>query len=208
MNIHMLLSTKERVQILRAVLFKKGPVRVSDVSRETGLSKGLSSKVLDILASEGVLRRQARAYTVKDGPTTRGLRILLNLTPLDAGVFRKFPFVKGAGIYGSFARGDNTEESDIDLWVFVDEVGITALAGLTAALRETDDRISPYYLTDAKLERLMRENPPFYHSLYNGSILIWGEGLDAVQLQRLREGGPFEGRGTFDGKRASKPVRG
>jgi len=205
MNIHMLLSTKERVRILEAVLYNAGPVRVSAVSRETGLSKGLVSKVLDILASEKILKRHGRAYSVNDCPPTRGLRILLNLSSFDAGVFRKFPFVKGAGIYGSFAKGENTEGSDIDLWVLVGVADVTAWAPLTAALREMDDRIHPYYMTAQKRETLMREDPLFYHALYYGSIKVWGEGLDAVQLQRLREGGPAEGRRTVAGKGARKP---
>jgi predicted nucleotidyltransferase len=205
MNIHILLSTKERVRILEAVLYGNGPVRVSAVSRETGLSKGLVSKILDILAMEKILNRQGRAYAVNDCPSTRGLKILLNLSSFDADVFRKFPFVKGAGIYGSFAKGENTEGSDIDLWVLVGAADVTALARLTAALREMDDRINPYYLTDAKRERLMREDPLLYPALYYGSIDVWGEGLDAVQLQGLREGGPAEGRRTVAGKGERKP---
>ena len=51
-----ILSTKERIRILKAVIFKLKPVNVNMVAAELKLSKGLISKYFDVLVKAGVLK--------------------------------------------------------------------------------------------------------------------------------------------------------
>lgn len=181
MNIHRLLSTKERVRILKFVLYKTSPLYVNEVAKNLGLSKGLVSKFFSILSRENILKKTNNKFTVQDNLNTSAIKILLNLDNFDTNTFKKFKFVKGVGLYGSFVKGKNTEESDIDLWVLVGhDAQEENLARLTNELKKKHGNIKPLYLTKKKIKILKKEDVVFYHSLVFGSINIYGEELETI----------------------------
>lgn len=180
MNINELLSTKERIKILRQVLYKTESLSVNKIAKETKLSKGLVSKLLEMLSKAGIARRANSKLLIQDNLKTKAIKILLNLDSFDTKVFAKHRFVVCAGIYGSMVKGKNTEDSDIDLWVFAKDAKEEELAKLTRELKEKHANINPLYLTKKKLEALKKEDTVFYHSLIFGSITVYGEDLEAV----------------------------
>lgn len=180
MNINELLSTKERVKILEFVLYKKGQVTVSGVARSLNVSKGLVSKFFGILKKEKILKRVKNRFLVTDHTNTKTMRILLNLNKFDSRIFQKYKFVRAAGIYGSFVTGENTEESDIDLWVLTEDTSDENIAKLTNELKRKYGNIEPFYLTKDKLQILKKEDITFYHSLVFGSITVYGEKIETI----------------------------
>lgn len=177
MNINILLSSRERERILNDVLFKQDYIGVADVSRSLNVSKGFVSKFLSLLSKEMILKKTNAKYAVLDNLKVRQLRILFNLRLFADFRFGKYPFVKGAGIYGSCAKGENTENSDFDVWIKIDKKDERELAKMTGALKKLSTRISPLYLSDEKLDVLSKEDPPFYNSIVHGSIKLYGEDL-------------------------------
>ncbi len=175
MNIHKLLSTKERVKTLKLILYKTDYIRVVDVAKELRLSKGLVSKFFDILVKENVLKKFETKCMAIDNPHTRAIKIFLNIVSFDASLLKKFKFVKAAGLYGSLVKGTNTEESDIDLWIIIDKTNEENLARLTNQLKKKYVSIKPLYLTKEKIETLKKEDAVFYHSLVFGSINVYGK---------------------------------
>lgn len=182
MNIDELLSTKERIKILEFVLYKREEVTISKVAHNLGISKGLVSKFFKILTKEKILKRTKNKFWVADNTKTKALRILLNLNEVDPSIFQKYEFVRAAGLYGSFVRGENTEDSDIDLWIFIDieQPSDESLAKLTNELKKRNWKIQPLYLTKEKLETLKKEDTTFYHSLVFGSITIYGDKIETI----------------------------
>jgi predicted nucleotidyltransferase len=181
MNIHRLLSTRERVRTLNFVLYKTSPLCVNEVAKDLRLSKGLISKFFGILSRENILKKTDNKFIVQDNVSTRAIKILLNLSDFDANTFKKFKFVKGAGLYGSFVKGKNTEESDIDLWVLVTEdIQEEILAKLTNELKKKNGNIKPLYLIREKIKTLKKEDAVFYHSLVFGSINVYGEEIETI----------------------------
>ncbi len=180
MNISRVFSTQERLTILRQVIYTVAPVSVSDVALVTDLSKGLVSKYLDMLREEGVLERVGARYGVVDGVETRAVRIMLNLEAVASFRFERYSFIRGVGLFGSGAKGSNTERSDVDLWVLVRDAGEEDLAGLTRDLRLSLGDVRPLFLTEEKLGMLKLRDLPFYYSLLQGSVAVYGESLEAV----------------------------
>ncbi len=167
-------STPERAAILESALMKDGPIGVSAVSRESRASKGLVSRYLSLLENEGVLARKGTKFLVRDGCKARALRLLLAVSGLGGSVF-KSPLIESAGLYGSCAKGENTESSDIDLWVRVKGASQADLALLSARIRKKFPRANVLFLTKEKIDRLKKDDPIFYYSLHFGSIRICGE---------------------------------
>ena len=178
-TLNRLFSTRERLKILSVILYKKDDISITDVSREARVSKGLVSNFFKILLKEKILRRKGRKFRVGDAPKVKALKILFNLYKVDENLFKKYNFIRGAGIYGSFLRGENNEESDIDMWILIDnKASQEELARFSKELKRKYGNVSPIYLTENKLKKLKEKDKVFYYSLVFGSITIYGEKIE------------------------------
>lgn len=180
MDFHKLLSTKERVKILNYVLYKTEHLTVNKTASELRLSKGLVSKFFDILTKGKIVKRKNNKFSIQENLNAKAIKILLNLASFDAKTFTKYGFVKSAGLYGSFIKGENTEDSDIDLWVLTKKTNDEDLAKLTKELKGRYGDIKPMYLTKEKLKILKKEDTVFYYSIVFGSITVYGEKIETV----------------------------
>src|SRR3989338_7767375 len=174
-------STKERIKILKAVIFSNQSISVNLIAVKLKISKGLVSKYLDVLLKEGITKKSHGKYLIVDSPITKAAKILLNITGIDVGIFKKFDFVEAIGIYGSCAKGENTDGSDVDLWIKVKDVSDEKVASLTAAMNKRIKNVKPLFLTAKKIEKIKKDDELFYNSLSFGSVVLYGEN-DAIQL--------------------------
>lgn len=126
-----------------------------------------------------MLGRKGRKFAVREGSTVRGLRILLTLGKVKPSFFGRRAWVLAAGIFGSCARGANTESSDIDVWVKVGKASEDDRATLASDLRKSMGRVSVLFLDEKKLASLKERDRQFYHALHFGSIVIYG-GEDGI----------------------------
>ena len=125
-----LFKTEERAKILRYVMFRSN-FSVSEVSRATGVNKGLVSRYLRLLEELWLLQRDGRKYALLDGALPRAVRLILNLEKLDLSTLGMGPIeglkgLKGLGLYGSWARGTNHLDSDLDVWISADSYPMRA----------------------------------------------------------------------------------
>jgi predicted nucleotidyltransferase len=180
MNMQKLFSSVKRRKILEEALFSSAPLQVSSLARKLKVSKALVSQFLQTLSSEGLAEKKGRNIKPKDNHGVKALKILLSLDKLDLKTLAKHDFVRGAGIYGSAVKGENTPDSDTDLWILVDETTAENLSQLTAELRKKNPGASPLYLTRKKLQELKGKDRMFYHSLYFGSIHAYGERIETA----------------------------
>jgi predicted nucleotidyltransferase len=170
-----LFSTSQRIKILEAVIFRMGSVSVNNIASQLGLSKGLVSKYFQILLKEQILKNEKGKLVVADNTSVKAVKILLNLRKIDTRIFSKYPFVTAVGLYGSCARGENTEDSDVDLWVRVKDVKETKIASLTSEINKKIKNAKLLFLSDKKIEKLRKEDIMFYYSLSFGSIILYGD---------------------------------
>lgn len=169
-----LFSTKERLNMLRKVIYSTTPVRVNSLADELKISKGLVSKYMKMLESAGLVRKGRNGYLPSDSAEMSGIRIMLNMQKLPINILKKYKSIKAAGIYGSAAKGENTEESDMDMWIFIENEDEGELAEISSRLSKKINNLSLLFLNKAKIERLKSEDTVFYHSLIFGSIIIYG----------------------------------
>ena len=173
-----LFKTEERARVLRYVMFRNS-FRVAEVSRATGVTKGLVSRYLRLLEEHGLLQKEGREYSPHDGAHSRAIKLLLNLERIDLSTL-SLGSARGLGLYGSWARGTNHQESDLDVWIRADSLPTESeLARLQKDLsQQADCEVNLLVLTPEKLERLKREDKPFYNSLVMGSVTLKGESLE------------------------------
>ena len=174
-------STTQRIKILKAIIYETDPVSVNSTASKTKLSKGLVSKYFEILTDTGILKKTNGKLSVTDNSITKGVKILLNLNDIDSKLFRKYSFVKSAGLYGSCAKGDNNIDSDTDIWIKIKETEDENLASLSSELNKKLKNAKILFLTEDKIKKLQRDDKLFYHSLVFGSIIIMGDN-DGIQI--------------------------
>ncbi|MEW6416866.1 MAG: nucleotidyltransferase domain-containing protein [Nitrospirota bacterium] len=168
-------STRERIRILETVIYKRDNISVNNIANQLKLSKGLVSKYFDILVKEGIAKKSNGKFVINNSSVTKGIRILLNINHISTKIFEKYPFIKSVGLYGSCAKGENNEDSDVDLWIMIGETSEEKQAALTSELNKAIKNLRILFLTDKKIEKLKKEDTLFYHSLAFGSIIIYGD---------------------------------
>jgi predicted transcriptional regulator len=174
MNVHELFSSKERVRILRHIIYLERDFGVSEISRKLKISKGLVSKYFNILVKNGILEKAGKKFVVrKDSHIVKGIKIMLNLEQLEVDVFERYEFVKAAGLYGRCAKGMNTESSGIDLWIEVDRLGEKDIHSLVSELKKRLNNARILLLDEKKIKKIKGDDPLFYCYLRFTSIVIY-----------------------------------
>ena len=170
-----LFKTKERLKILREV-FLRDNIRVTEISRDTSTSKGLVSRFLKEMEKEGLIEKRGLKYQNKNTTLAKAIKVMLNLYIL--GWEEISPsWTHSAALYGSWASGTNTHESDIDIWIKTDKDPSTEeLNQLYNKLsNRTSSDVHILIITPAKLDDIKLNDPPFYNSLIKTSLILEGE---------------------------------
>lgn len=174
----LLFSTPERVRILNQILFRQDEFGVLEVSRECEVSKGLVSGYLRDLCREGLLDARGRKYAVRQTPTVHAIKRLLNLRriPVEKIIRGHAGAIKGLGLFGSWASGTNNRDSDIDLWVSVeDHPGEMWAARLSKRIREvTSSEVNLILVTPPKLRSM--QDTTLLTEMRRG-VLLHGKGI-------------------------------
>ena len=108
---------------------------------------------------------------------------LLNLLRLgDAGtvpsIRKAFPKAIGIGVFGSWADGTNNNDSDIDLWVRLEQKADESRAAAAKKIAENrlGNKVDLTLVSPEMRSGLRLKSEAFYYSLYHGKVL-WGEGF-------------------------------
>lgn len=173
-----LLKTPERLNILHEVLLRD-EIRVTEISRDTDTSKGLVSRFLKDMEEESLLEREGVKYRNKNNSLNRALKVMLNINLLRWEEISP-SWTQSAALYGSWAKGTNTTESDVDIWIKTDKVPTTReLNQIYKNLKEkTSSDVHILILTPEKLEDIQQNDTPFYHSLLRNSLTLEGEPIE------------------------------
>ncbi len=169
MRIFDLLGRKSPNRILR--LFLERPtaeLQIKDIVASTKLAKLSVLKWAKELAKQKILATHLIGRTTlyrlnKDNPSVRQLRLLYNVDYTDSKISAADAQVF---LYGSFARGDNTEKSDIDLLVIGNDRSIIK------KLKSADERIKVSFYTPIEWSMAARRDKAFFDNVEKDKIRL------------------------------------
>jgi hypothetical protein len=175
-----LFRTWQRITLLRAAL-NVPTCTVQQIVAKTGASKGLVSPYLALLEREGLLVRRDRTYLLNNSAMTSAVKRLLNID-LVSRVFHKPGWALGIGMYGSWADGTNTDESDLDLWAITtgQPTGIIVAEVERDVSRALSVEVHILVLSREKVTAMKKSDEPFHRSFSKQSITLEGESPDAA----------------------------
>jgi predicted nucleotidyltransferase len=191
-------------------------LHLREIVRRTGLGHGAIQRELGLLVAAGILERRPSGRQVyfqanRGCPIFPELQGLVIKTTGVAGVLRDaLRDVRGirlAFIYGSFARGQQRHQSDVDVMV----IGNVGLSRIVAALRPARQRlareINPSVYPAAEFSRKLRAGHHFVSTVMRERkvMLIGNEHeLEAMGAKRLAHAAPDESAGNLRPVRAGR----
>ena len=173
-----LFKTEERERILACTLDRPA-CTVQEIADATGVTKGLVSRYLLSLAARGILVRRERTYHLQYTAMTRHLKQVLNIERMRS-VITLPEWAFGIGLYGSFAQGTNTRESDCDLWARVPELPpeLTVAAAEREWSKQLSAEVHVLVLTPEKIRALLENDKPFWQAFTRDAIVLEGTGYE------------------------------
>ncbi len=145
-----------------------------EIAEKTSLSKGGTNQSLRELASQGILKTEKKGHMTfysadLSSPSVRQFKILQNVTALESIVHKLKPFADRVVLFGSCARGEDTQESDVDLLVVSrDKDHIRSLIPETKAKR----KIQLLLKTPQEHIQLESKEPVFFKEIQQG-VILW-----------------------------------
>lgn len=176
-------SSNLRDRVVEYILLRPASrIKITAIATGLGAGKGHVSEIIRSLGEAGVVKH---GMVDLGSPYVRSLKIAINMNRVcKAGILQKLKRlgITRAGIYGSWARGSNTEDSDLDMWIIA-EGRMTALeiARLSAEVgRALDTNPEILVLDKGKLAGIRKSNEIFYFSLVFGSLVLIGEEIERL----------------------------
>jgi len=160
----------------------------AEISRETGISTGQVSSVLNCLLKAGLVEKDRRGrtelYTIHaEKPALRIYKVLNTVVSIEPLIERLSEVSRRIILYGSCAKGVNVEESDLDILVVSSKR--KAVLGLISEFPATAyygfAEIKPVIKTPAEWAALEDKSPVFYNEVQNG-ILLYEKEIDESRL--------------------------
>ncbi len=144
------------------------------IEKKTGLSKAGTNLALKELMLHKLIARQTKAgafiYRLNDGDVlARQLKVLKTLAKISFLTGKLKPLSQKIILFGSASRGENTPDSDIDLFILTRN---EAEAIKIVKAGRLGDKIQLIAKTASELELLKQNNPYFFNEVDRG-ITLW-----------------------------------
>lgn len=172
------------MKVLEETLGEGGPFYMREFAKKTGASYFMANSFLRYFEKEGILLREKKGnlhlYRVnQDMPLVRHFRIVFNLMRAeDARLVKRLkgadPGLVSLVLYGSWSRGDNRKESDLDL-VAISLAPKSAFAKALVGLeRDLGASIELQVFTPQKWKSVKKGDFPFYMDVIAQGIVLYG----------------------------------
>jgi len=165
-------------------LFARNPGKAfyaREISRLLMISVGAAHQALlvlekaDLLSSQTVGKTKLFRFEAPD-PLAKSLRIFITILTLDPLVADLRGAARRIVLYGSYAAGSFSEDSDLDLLVLTSEKE-TAAQKINAFARKTDLDIRPLIMNQVEWMHLEKTDSVFLGELGHGFVL-WEKPVD------------------------------
>ncbi len=167
----MLMNNKSSLNVLKFLIENKGKYHVRHISRKTELSLGFVSRVLrDLFENELILvekKGRMMLYNVNDkNPVVKQIKVLLTMMNLYPLIKELRVIVRRIILFGSAFRGENTPDSDIDLFIMSNDS-----QKIRAVIRK-NPKIVPIIMNSAEYTNLKEADFALYDQINRG-IVLW-----------------------------------
>jgi predicted nucleotidyltransferase len=164
--------------------FLKNPykeVYIRELAKKLKLSPFATKKYADFLVKEGLIAEEKKAHVrylvantknifYKHAKITYSLREILNSGLIEF-LKENVSNLTSIVVFGSISRGEDSEESDVDIAIIGKEKNLT----LTEFEKKMKREITLHFFSWSEWNTQIKENSPFYYDVINSGIPLHGE---------------------------------
>ena len=171
--------TNSNLKILR-LLKKEEGLYIREIAERLALSPFSIHNSIKLFYTMGFVeekkvKNRKTIYLVRDNPLLKIIFSLINFSDISENInFKKLVKLGNVGVYGSFASGGDTKESDIDLWFYKQEkVSNIEIIEITREIeKDFGMEVNLLVLNDLKIKNMMENDPEFFYRLKLSSIAV------------------------------------
>lgn len=172
------ICSKSGIRLLRMFLYKPdSEMHQAEVIDKSKLSRMTVAKFLKIFKNNGILNESKkgdlRLYSINEvHPIVKHLKILINVTDLYVSLKELVEKETEVFLFGSAARGEDTDESDIDLFVITSLDKHVILNTLDKLRTDINREVNPIIYTPMEYSRLALTDKVFYENFEKDKIRL------------------------------------
>lgn len=151
---------------------------IRELARETKLNPNTIITLTNHLEEEGLIKKEKKKHLVEvslnfENPKTIQRKKLFNLSELhDSGLIEflieKYNYPKAIILFGSFARGEDAERSDIDIAIITPNKHIPELNKYEKILGH---EIQLFEFSEKEIQNMKKNDKELLNNLLNGFVL-------------------------------------
>ena len=148
---------------------------VRELARQFTLAPTTVSKYLQQFAEQGILERKEERHHLlfradTNNPLFQAQKIEYNLQRIQqSGIVpfleEKLNFPRAIIVFGSYAKGENTPQSDLDLFVLTETITEPKMEQYETILKAP---IQLFIYTTTKFKMMRKKNPELFNNIVNG----------------------------------------
>lgn len=166
-------------KIIKYLLLNSGKACYErEIARGAGVSYGSANRILNILNEKGIVTRRAEGnmkyYTIDlFNPYLQEFKILTNMLFIEPLIEKLKAYTYKIVLFGSCAAGQDTQESDIDLFILTTEENIVRaiINKYSHSSKITNRKIQAIIETPADIIKKVDEDKVFMEQVNKGKIL-------------------------------------
>lgn len=153
----------------------RGEYHTRELVRQLKIGLGSASRYLKILEKEKLVIKEEKGklsiYKANmENSLLRELKVVFTLLEIDELIKDLKNVSSQIILFGSCAKGEDSEESDIDLFVLSNK-GKLVNKIISSHQNRIERKISPVIVNDMELRTLKQKDKPFYSQIKKGRIL-------------------------------------
>jgi predicted nucleotidyltransferase len=153
----------------------------SQIANELEISQSGTSRILKYFGEIGIVYSESVGKTLIyktnfENPVVKSFRRLDNLLELNGLINLLKNYTRKVILFGSCSKGEDSHESDIDLFVIADEDNKDYVRQQISEYK-IDRTINPIIVDTIELMELEENDKVFYREIYNG-IELWGGNIE------------------------------
>lgn len=177
------LFTKHNLEMFNAL--RKQSYTLRDLASTVNCSPAKAHQAIKLFKKRKLVtvkkKKNAHEISLNHSPLTIGIKALLNKYQLLRAVsLRKLLQHGSVGVYGSFARGEDNDTSDIDLVLLTEHPTLSLQPLIRAFEAEIGREINPLIRSTQQLLDMKAKDKEFFLRLQLTTVWLGGEGFANV----------------------------
>ncbi len=169
------------LKVIMGIIRERGEFTLRETARKLNISSSTTKRMLDYLLAKDIVEKRQRGknhlFKIKQHYLARQIKILYSLSEIRSSgiveeLLEKRPEILSIILYGSVARGDDDDRSDIDILVITrKESELPELTGEQRINRE----VSFLHYTYTEWKKKAEKDRVFYQQVILNCIPLYGE---------------------------------